>query len=235
VQVTVLFGGTRHVQETTGLTYADYARGGFWQLLIVTGLSLAVVAGAARWAPREAPADRTLIRVLLGGLAGLTLVIVASALHRMNLYSDTYGLTRLRVLVAMCEMWLAAVFVLVLVAGIRLRSTWLPRTAVALGVLTLLGLAAADPDALIAERNVTRYEQSHRIDVNYLSGLSADAVPALDRLPTDLRACVLGRGQDFSTAAEDWRGWNYGSQRATDILAQRPVAKYAYCSPESIR
>ena len=39
--------------DTDGLTYAEYARGGFWQLLVVTGLTLVVLAGAARWAPRE--------------------------------------------------------------------------------------------------------------------------------------------------------------------------------------
>ena len=44
--------------DTDGLTYADYARGGFWQLLVVTGLTLVVLAGAARWAPRDTRADR---------------------------------------------------------------------------------------------------------------------------------------------------------------------------------
>ena len=106
VQLTVLFGGSRHVLTTDGLTYADYARGGFWQLLVVTGLTLLVLAGAARWAPRATRADRVLIRVILGALAALTLVIVASALHRMDVYADTYGLTRLRLLVALCELWL---------------------------------------------------------------------------------------------------------------------------------
>ena len=77
VQLAVLFGDSRHVLETDGLTYADYARGGFWQLLVVTGLTLAVLAGAARWAPRARRTDRVLIRVVLGTLAALTLVIVA--------------------------------------------------------------------------------------------------------------------------------------------------------------
>ena len=107
VQLTVLFGGSRHVLDTDGLTYADYARGGFWQLLVVTGLTLLVLAGAARWAPRDDPhrpgADpgRSSAR-----WPSLTLVIVASALHRMDVYADTYGLTRLRLLVALCELWL---------------------------------------------------------------------------------------------------------------------------------
>ena len=126
VQLTVLFGGSRHVLQTDGLTYADYARGGFWQLSFVTALTLVVLAGAARWAPREQAVDRLLIRVLLGTLAGLTLVIVVSALHRMNVYADTYGLTRMRLLVACCEAWFGLVLLLVLVAGLRIRAAWLP-------------------------------------------------------------------------------------------------------------
>ena len=221
VQLAVLFGGSRHVLDTAGLTYADYARGGFWQLAVVTGLTLLVIAGAARWAPRETRGERTLIRVLLGSLAALTLVIVASAVHRMDLYSDTYGLTRLRLLVAACELWLGVVVLLVLVAGIKLRGGWVPRVAVALGVVALLGLAAANPDGLIAERNVTRYQQQHRIDRAYLAGLSVDAVPALNRLPADVRDCVLP-GIDRYDDPDDWRGWNYGRERARDILKDHP-------------
>jgi hypothetical protein len=220
VQLAVLFGGSRHVLETDGLTYADYARGGFWQLLVVTGLTLAVLAGAARWAPRTTRTDRILVRAVLGALAVLTLVIVASALHRMDLYADTYGLTRLRVLVALCELWLGVVFLLVLVAGIRLRATWLPRAAVAAGVLALLGLAGANPDGLIADRNVARYEQTDRVDLSYLANLSADAVPALQRLPPDRRECVLTIiAEDLRSDPDDWRAWNYGREHARQLLS----------------
>jgi hypothetical protein len=78
VQLAVLFGGNRHVRDTDGLTYADYARGGFWQLSFVTALTLIVLAGAARWAPRATTLDRVLLRSILGTLAALTLVVVAS-------------------------------------------------------------------------------------------------------------------------------------------------------------
>ncbi len=234
IQLAVLFGGSSHVLDTDGLTYADYARGGFWQLLAVTGLTLVVLAGAVRWAPRATRADRVLIRVILGSLAGLTLVIVASALHRMDVYADTYGLTRLRVLVALCELWLGLTFVLVLVAGVRLRAAWLPRAVVGIGVLTLLGLAAANPDGLIAERNVARFAETDRIDLPYLSQLSADAVPALDRLDAidpARRDCVLQElDRTLSTDPDDWRGWSHGRERARELLAADPPARAADCT-----
>lgn len=226
VQVAVLFGGDTHV-GAGGPTYAEYARGGFWQLLAVTALTLAVLAAAARYAPREVPADRVLVRVLLGTLTALTLVIVASALFRMHTYEQAYGFTRLRVLVSVCEAWLGSVLLLVLAAGVRLRGRWLPEAAVATAAAALLGLAAANPDGFIADRNVTRYADTGSVDLPYLSGLSPDAVPALNRLPTPLRDCALAR-----TAAhlsdDDWRAWNLARTQARTILRNVP-ARAASC------
>ena len=230
VQLTVLFGGSRHVLDTDGLTYAEYARGGFWQLLIVTGLTLAVLGVAARWAPRDSAADRLLIRCIMGALAVLTLVIVASALHRMTVYADTYGLTRLRLLVFLCEAWLGVVFVLVLLAGLKLRAIWLPRVAVAIGVLTLLGLAAVNPEGLIAERNVARYQQTGRIDSEYLGRLSPDAVPALDKLDQKMRDCTLFYIQQrLSYDDAGWTGWSYGKSEARRLLATDPASFPSDC------
>lgn len=224
VQLTVLFGNSQHVLETDNLTYADYARGGFWQLLVVTGLTLLVLAAAVRWAPRDTPTDRILIRVILGALALLSLVIVGSALHRMNLYADTYGLTRLRLLVPLCEAWLGVVYLLILGAGIRLKAPWLPNAIVAAGVLALLGLAIANPDNLIADRNITRYEQTHRIDTYYLSTLSPDAVPALNRLsPTDRDCALTPIAQDLQNNPDDWRTFNLARQKARTLLAENPA------------
>jgi Domain of unknown function (DUF4173) len=220
VQLTALFGGDRHVRDTDGLTYADYARGGFWQLCFVTGLALLVLAGAARWAPRTSSADRALIRVVLGALAVLTLVIVGSALHRMNLYADTYGLTRLRLLVACCEAWFGLVLLLVLGAGLRIRAPWLPRVAIAAGVAALLGLAVANPDARIAEYNI---RQDRTIDLAYLGSLSADAVPGLAGLDPQRRACVLA-GIGAGLGRDDWRGWNLGRERARETIRSVPAA-----------
>ncbi|MGW0213313.1 DUF4153 domain-containing protein [Micromonospora chokoriensis] len=228
VQLTVLFGGAGHVLRTAGLTYAEYARGGFWQLLAVTALTLLVIAVAARRAPKATRADRLLVRVLLGALTGLSLVIVASALYRMQVYADAYGATRLRLVVATVELWLGLLFVLVGVAVVRLRADWLPRLVIGTAVLALLGLALVNPDRLIAERNVDRYLQTGRLDVGYLSGLSADAVPALVRLPEPVRACALGQIAAELPRDGVWET-NLGRERARRELASVPVTTPADC------
>jgi hypothetical protein len=91
------------------------------------------------------------------------------------------------------------------------------------GVLALLALAVANPDGLIVERNLVRFEQTGRIDTGHLAELSADAVPALDRLPEPYRSCTLWRIQ-LSEQDDDWRGWSYGRERAWRLLAERATS-----------
>jgi hypothetical protein len=225
VQLTVLFGGRRHVLSTAGLTYAQYARQGFWQLLAVTALTLALVAVAIRKAARASKADRTIVRTLLGTLCVLALVVVASAIHRMSTYEQAYGFTRLRVFVTGMEFWLGAVLILVLIAGIRMSGSWLPQAVLASIVGAMLTLAAVNPDAYIARQNVARYDRTGQIHTAYLATLSADAFPALDRLPAALRACAL---QDLApalraTPADPWYDFNLDRSRARSALAKHPA------------
>jgi hypothetical protein len=218
VQFAMLFGSAEHVVATSGLTYAEYARSGFWQLLAVTVLALGVLAFDSRWAPDRTPRERAAKRGLLAALAVLTLVVVASAIHRMWLYQEAYGFTVLRLLVLTCELWLGAGFLLALVAVLRLRPAGLSRPMVAAGMIALLGLAAVDPERLIAEHNLARWVESGQLDTYYLSTLSADAVPALVDLPEPQRSCVLlaidGRLDDGA----DWRSTNFSRETARDLL-----------------
>lgn len=231
VQLAVLFGGYRKVLESTGLTYAEYARQGFWQLLWATLLTLAVIALALRWAPRDGAGDRRLVRVVLGTLCVLTLVVVASALRRMDLYVDAYGLTRLRLSVAGVELWLGLVIVLIMAGGL-FGARWLPRAVAGSAVAAVLAFGLMSPDGVIAEGNVTRYEQDGKIDLAYFQSLSADAVPALDRLPEPQRSCAL-RGIARELAAEGrtpWYATSLGERRAREILSERGVsASYEEC------
>jgi hypothetical protein len=228
VQLAVLFGGRNHVLRTEGLTFAEYARQGFWQLLAVTVLTLAVVAVAVRTGARRTAAERTLVRLLLGPLCGLTLLVVASALHRMSLYEREFGFTRLRLAATTAELFLGAVLVLVLIAGLRMSGTWLPRAVVASAAVALLGLSALNPDAYIAERNVARFDQTGRIDVAYLATLSADATPTLLRLPPGLRACALEQiDGDLSASSDPWFDTNTARNSARSLLSRQSLGPCA--------
>ncbi|MFG3468513.1 DUF4153 domain-containing protein [Streptomyces sp. NPDC047982] len=221
VQLTVLLGGYDKVMAETHLSHAEYARQGFWQLLWATLLTLLVIGIALRLAPRGRDGDRTLVRSVLGALCLLTLVVVASALRRMDLYVDTYGLTRLRISVSAVELWLGVVLVLIVVLG-ALRPRLLPRAVAASAAAAVLAFGLVSPDGLIAEQNVQRYRDGHAIDIDYLRDLSADAVLALDTLPEPLRSCAL-RDIERSLRSSDtpWHAMSLGEERAREILRER--------------
>ncbi|SCG49479.1 DUF4153 domain-containing protein [Micromonospora humi] len=218
VQFTTLFGGQRHVQRVAGLSYAEYARSGFWQLLFVTLLTVAVLGGVTRWAGRERPVERTLLRVLLGLLSALSVVIVVSALSRMWTYQKVYSFTGERIFVMAFEMLLGAVFLMILAAGVKWQGRWIPGTTVALTVAMLLGLAVLNPEDYAARRNTLRYEQTGKIDAWYLRALSADATPALTKLPDPVRRCTLSWIADELAEPDPWYAWNLGRHRARQAL-----------------
>ncbi len=228
VQVGALLGGHRHVLETAGLTYAQYAREGFAQLLAATALTLVVVGVAARRAPRDTARDRLVSRLALGTLCVGTLGVVASALRRMDLYVEAFGLTRLRVFVTVVEIALAAVLVLVLVAGVRWRARWLPRAVVQVVAVAMLGLALVNPDAQIVRHNTTA-QLASTLDVAYLAGLSADAVPAFAAIDDEpaLRSCLLASAD--VPAPHGVSDWNLGRERAVQVLGTQERSDDPWC------
>ena len=214
-QAAALFGGESFVARTTGLTYAEYARTGFGQMVAVTLVVLALVSWAAR---RSTVEDRLVARGALGLLVVLTLLVVASALSRMATYEDAFGLTRLRLLVFVFEGWLGLMLVAVLVAGALWRGRWLARAALLTGAVALLGLALANPDARIAERNLDadRTTLERGIDTDYLTSLSYDAY---GELPPQLRFGCIDDGVTRNGASpvdleDGLLDWNLGRSRA---------------------
>jgi hypothetical protein len=220
VQVAVLFGGRAYVLETAGVTYAEYARQGFFQLLAVAALALGVIAAALWFRDSDEPADRRLLKALLGSLCVGTLVILASAFVRLSVYEEAYGFTRLRLAVHATIVWLAILFVLVLIAGAMWDGRWLPRTVALSAVSVLLPLNLLTPDAFIAERNLARYEETGRFDVAYAATLGAEAVPVLLRAPEPLRSCALGPiAARIYDRPDSWVSFNLADARARDALA----------------
>jgi hypothetical protein len=218
VQFVVLFAGRDHVLDTAGLTYAEYAREGFGQLLVVALLAIGVVAASWRWARPARARDKLLMRGLLAVFCALTIVIVLAALHRLDLYVDAFGATRLRLIAAVACVWIGGLIALMLGAVLAGRHDWLPRASVALTALTAVVLTVANPDAQIAQRNVDRFEEVGRIDVAYNATLSADATPELVTLPAEVSKGVLSRQAERLEADDGLRGFNVARERARDAL-----------------
>jgi Domain of unknown function (DUF4173) len=204
VQLRYLFGGRDLVESRVHLTYAQYARHGFFELVAVAILVLPVLLAAhAVIRGRRA----RLVQAMSAFLIVLVMVVMASALQRMRLYQREYGLTELRIYATGMIVWLGFVFVWFGATVIRGRGRRFAVGVIAAGFVATLALNFANPDALIARTNLSR----PHVDTAYLGGLSDDAVPTLlARLPTldpalrrRLARALLARGAD-GTGVLDW-------------------------------
>ena len=167
--------------RAAGVTYADYARSGFFQLLWVAGITLVALLLFSRITGFTGPKAR-LAFVLLGELAvAFTLLIVFVAFARLHLYEDAYGFSMLRLYSHIFAGWIALVFLLFAgeLAGLWSRRRWFLGSVLVTTLVALLALNLANPEAIVVQLNTDHAKATHSLDAQYLVELSTDAVPAL--------------------------------------------------------
>lgn len=223
VQARWLFDSADALQASTGLTVADYARRGFFELVAAAALTLPMLLAADSVARPASRALRHTLRFLTGFLIVLVLVIIASALERMALYTARFGLTEQRLYATAFMGWLALVFAWYVVTTLRGRRRRFAAGPVVAGIVAVLTLAVLNPDALIARVNLDRARDGATLDTAYLTHLSADAVPELIRhfetVPADAR-CDLARSllRQHTDRSPDWRAANRSMVRASALI-----------------
>jgi hypothetical protein len=239
VQLGWVFGG-RALVGGPELTYASYARRGFFELAAVAAMALPLLVVAATRVARARPGPRTrrAFRAAAGLLLGLLGALVASAGDRMRLYQAAYGLTELRVYVIAFLAWLLVVFAWAAATLVRGRPAPFALGAAVLAWAWVLGLHAVDPAALVVAVNAgragagsaspaARDPDAGGLDVAYLASLGADAVPGLvarvvpraAAMDAAARCAVvrhLGPSLARAEAADSggWRHWNWARVRA---------------------
>ena len=231
------FGGDALPLSVGGLTYAEYARRGFFELVTVGALLLGVLL-LADWVTRDAErTERRQVRLLSALLLGLLAVVLASALLRMRLYIDVYGLTQLRFFTTAFMFWLVVVFVWFAATILRERRQLFMAGVYGSGVAAVFLLAAIDPIARIAQFNVRHRTETGRYDVNHAATLGPDAVPAviagLDELEQQHRCAVVNglRSQDERGRVDDWRAWNFSQERSERLMRSNAARFDAMCGP----
>ena len=223
LQAAYLFGGLDTL-EATGMTYADYARQGFFQLL-----AAAFVVGALVLAAESFVRDRTVVyRAAIVGLVLMTVVVLASAFLRLRLYQDAYGWTELRFYVLAAIIWLAIGAVTEVGTILANCSGWLLHGMLALSMLFGLAFNVIGPVRFVAEQNVGRIDSE--LDRQYLLSLGPDAVTFMlaDIVDRPLPPSVLEHYLDEIAASSGldekrnraWQAWNFSREHARELLGR---------------
>lgn len=227
LQATYLFGG-RDTLEAGGLTYAEYARRGFFELLAVAFLIGGLILALEGFVHHR---TRTYVWAA-AGLVVLTIVVLASAFLRLRLYQDAYGWTELRFYVLAAIAWLAIGALIAVGALVRDRTRWLPHAMLVLSFAFGLAFNVIGPVRFITEQNLQRAIHPELVapggeaglDVYYLASLGDDAFSVLAEnlcsLPlsqTEISA-LEGRANRLSSedAGKAWQAWNLSRERARE-------------------
>lgn len=224
-RIVALTQGGRHVIATAGLTYAEYARSGFFQLALATLVALAAVLVVRSTAER---ADRRFL-VLTEAAVALLLLVVVQAIQRLVLYERAFGLTmpRLWATAASVAIGLALVALAIAIAGVGAHRRWFWTVSGTCALAVLLAMNVVNAEALVVHRNVDRARASghaYEFDIGELHELTDDAVPALasalPHLSPATRQAVLDRICTGDRKERSYLGYNL-SRRAADAARSR--------------
>ncbi|MDH3259418.1 MAG: DUF4173 domain-containing protein [Acidimicrobiia bacterium] len=228
VQSAYLFGG-RETLNQVGLTYAEYARRGFFELVAVGSLIVGLVL-VIDWLVQKDALRVRAVDILHGGLISLTLVVLVSALGRMRLYTATFGLTELRLYTTVFMGWVFLVLGWLVFSVLRGRRAAFAFGAFVSALVVLAGLTVANPAGIIVRTNITRQAATlPDLDATYLVDLGSDAVPALIAALDEIQPCqtrselaeeLLRVGKDgLAAAGTDWKSATWSRFRADQAFA----------------
>jgi hypothetical protein len=241
VQFRYLFGSDTLVQITPDLTYAEYARRGFFELVAAVALVVPMLLLADWLVDRRARRNAVIFQSLAGVQIVLVLAVAASAMLRLRLYHASYGLTEARFYAMVLLIWMVLMLIWLAATVLRGRRDRFAFGALVSGLAAIAMLFVVNPDQLIARANVARMataDAAVRFDVAYATSLSADAVPelvaALPALPPDVQ-CRLARHVLAQWPAEgprSVRAWNWSASRAHAAVRRHEVALRSMVRPD---
>jgi hypothetical protein len=204
-------------------TYAQYARRGFFELLFVTLINLTVTVVVVTFVKQVTHSLKRFSHIMLTILILSSGVILSSAFLRLLMYEEAYGFTFTRVLVHSFMIFLVIIFAYTLV------KIWLERVSLfhfyfitSLIFYTIVNIV--DLDRVVVEQNLTRYEQTGKIDLQYLNQLSNTGVLGLIKLYEKnpniegLKNILQDRKREALSDDQPWQSFNLKRQQAYNEL-----------------
>ncbi len=229
IQFRYLFGGSSFITPSS-FTYAEYARRGFAELVIVTIINFGILIFGLTFVKKESKKIFTAIRAFLTLLVIFTFVLLVSAFYRMTVYEQAYGFTYLRIFTQAFMVMLFFLFI------VNIIYIWYPKLPViksyfVISVAIYIILNFANVDVIIAKNNISRYFESGQIDTAYLKSLSYDAAPEIQKFFITIKTSADPKEKQMAQELSDylkglkpdlekqnsWQGFNISKYKALQI------------------
>lgn len=220
IQFAYFFGGGLQAE----LTYAEYARKGFFELLLVTLINWTLLIFVLKRVNTPNKAMKLTLKILNTLLIIVSGVMLVSAFGRLSMYEAAYGFTVDRILAHAFMIFLMVIFAYTFI------RVWVERLAILhfyliTSLLFYVVLNVIHIEQLIVTNNLERYEQTEKIDIYYLSTLSYTGIEGLIELykiepdyPELQRLLRIEQRKLEMKQPDSWQTFNFKKQEVIEKI-----------------
>lgn len=167
-----------------GFTFADYARRGFFETETVAFINLVIIV-LLMWLTKRNEEDElpAIIKALMTFVSAFSVFFIITAIAKMAMYINKYGLTSLRIFTSVFMVVTCAFIIAYAVRVFNADANTL-KYAIAFSLVIFSLLTAVGLERTVASYNVNAYlsGKHESIDIEYLYSLGDTAMPYIAKL-----------------------------------------------------
>ncbi|MCG5104907.1 DUF4153 domain-containing protein [Oceanobacillus alkalisoli] len=209
-----------------GFTYADYARRGFFELILVTLINWTILLVFMKRVRPEDDKQKRLLQILYSIMIFASGILLVSAWQRLTLYEAAYGFTMDRLLAHYFMAFLLVIFAYTLIR-VWLENLPILHFYLICAFLFYCLLNAVNLEETIVENNLERYEVTGKIDIHYFSNLGAEGIKGLVQLYEKdpeipgLKGLLIDKKVQLENGeGESWQAFNFARDEAKELLEE---------------
>ena len=201
-------------------TVSEYARRGFFELCVIAVINFLIVFSGILLCSKSGALGAA-IKALCTFISVFTLVISATAISKMVLYINSFGMTILRLTTSSFIVFLSIVFISLLLR-IYISKIKVMKTALFTAAVVLLILGTVNVNGVAAKYNYNRYIDGTlpTIDISAMADLGDEGVPYLTKLAESDRYIVSKSAKKYLKTYYTTKYFNCTEKEIDDGLSQ---------------
>ncbi len=191
-----------------------YARRGFFEMSVIAAINFIIIFAVLLISRKKNQKINVFSRILCTFIGVFTLVIIATALSKMFLYIKNYGMTELRITTSMFMLFLAVVFI-TLMLRLYIPAIKVLKTGFIAASVALIILGGFNVNNVIAKYNYTAYKTGvlKEVDISTIYYLGDEGIPYLAKLANDKNEDVAHKAKlKLSSSFNDYYEVEYNGK-----------------------
>lgn len=236
-QLSYLFDAFKSILPSDyNFTAAEYARRGFFEMSVIAFVNLVVIFATILLSKKDREISFT-VKLLNTFIGFFTLVIIATAISKMVLYIDRFGMTALRITTSAFMLFLTIVTVMAIIRCFA-KSVEVLKTALVIAGVILLSLGFGNVNKVVASYNYNAYINGHLSSsvVDSIYEVGDAGIPYIVKLSESDDITISNRAkrylnnrvtENFKKVEGGWKlkdtelgSWNYTNGEAIEALKE---------------